>query len=160
MEFLLTNVADYMREFQRLYSIERQCITNCQYYYSMVKRCCSNQVSVKPVFVYSSSNNKLFIHLVIEFDGDFIIEPSYEVYCLKDRVYIGTIRDVANYITEKEVKLFLSFVDISEKINRGESCIINDDIYDRQETYVKKMVNDSRHLETFDSKKIKNYFSS
>ena len=54
---LIGNIILSMREFQEKNSIKKQCITNAQYLYDIIKMNSSNDVKVKAVIVVSSDKD-------------------------------------------------------------------------------------------------------
>ena len=54
----ISNIILSMREYQKENNITKQCITNSQYLYDIIKMNSSNNVKTKAVFVFSDKNEE------------------------------------------------------------------------------------------------------
>jgi hypothetical protein len=168
-EIIISNIILSMREFQAKNNIKNQCVTNTQYLYDVIRKNTTNNVKVKAVIVASSNNetNTFFCvggHLVVELSGPdelITIEPSYDVFSLKDKSYFDNIKDFTNmfkdsnnnYDYDKEQKIivtdlieqsirhFIKFKKLAEQINNGELLICDKEFYNNQADYIETLLN-------------------
>lgn len=94
---------------------------------------------------FSNDNDTVKIisgHLVIVFDDDTIIEPSYDVFCLDN------IKDLMDNFNEKnktkiDIKKLVSdhlhFTKIAEQMNNGKFLIVDKTFYNQQADYIEKL---------------------
>lgn len=137
MEEVLGAILFAMRDYQKENGIINKCIDNTQFYYDVLKPHFGERITFKPVFVlYNREDTTIIhIHMVLLFD-DALIEPSYEIFKIKDKVYYGTIADVKDIISKKDVITFLKFISCAEKMNNNEFVITDRDYYHKQANYV------------------------
>ena len=144
-----------MREYQKENNITKQCITNSQYLYDIIKMNSSNNVKTKAVFVFSDKNEEdacIFIsgHLVVVLDDDTMIDPSYDIFCLKNTSYFDNIKDLMNIFDDKVlvktkfdikkiIRDHIHFMKIAEQINNGDCVITEKEHYNRQADYIEKI---------------------
>ena len=155
----INQVHNTMREYQKENNIKGNCMTNCLYLSDIIKNIVKNNgldicVKTIPVYVLSTNSEEatgMFVggHVIISIDDDTFIEPSYEVYCLKNREYFTNINDLVNRFDDK-VKLsqrfdfktlisqHIEFIEIANKINNGEFMINDMEYYNKQGDYVEK----------------------
>jgi len=161
MTELISNVILCMRDFQEKNCIKKQCVTNTQYLYDCIRMNTSSKVKAKPVIVVSIDDElHTFLcvggHLVIVLDDDTIIEPSYDIFSLKNKSYFDNIKDFMNsfdnksncmneelnkeftFMLKKSVGHFLNFIKLAERINNGELVICDKDFYNNQADYIEK----------------------
>ena len=97
---MISDIVRFMREFQEQNCIIKQCITNAQYLYDFIKTNGIINVKVKAVIVISNNYDKISIivggHLVVVLDDKHIIDPSNEIFTLKDKSYFDNIKDFTN----------------------------------------------------------------
>ena len=153
---LIGNIILSMREFQEKNGIKKQCITNAQYLYDIIKVNSSNDVKVKAVIVVSSDKDTgtLVIvggHLVVILDDDeTVFDPSYETFCLKNKSYFDNIKDVMDAFDDKEmlnakidmketVRQHINFMKYADEINRGECLVTEKKFYNDQADYIEKL---------------------
>ena len=152
---LIANIILSMREYQKENNIKKQCVTNAQYLYDIIKMNSISNVKTKAVFVFSYNNEEdtaIFVggHLVVELDDETIIEPSYDIFCLKNKSYFDNIKDLVNIFDNKnELKTkfdikklicdHIHFMKISEQINNGELLITDKEHYNKQADYIEKL---------------------
>lgn len=156
---ILGNIILSMREFQEKNGITKQCITNAQYLYDIIKMNTSNDVKVNAVIVVSvdeETNTYVIVggHLVVVGDDDekTIIDPSYETFCLKNKLYFDNIRDMLDIFDNKSkeklntkidlkkvLQEHIKFMKFAEQINRGECIITEKKFYNDQADYIDKL---------------------
>jgi len=152
---LIANIILSMREYQKENNIKKQCVTNAQFLYDTIKVNSIRNVKTKAVFVYSDNNEEdtaIIVggHLVVELDDETIIEPSYEIFCLKNKSYFDNIKDLVNIFDNKvELKTkidikkliceHIHFMKISEQMNNGELIITDKEHYNKQADYIEKL---------------------
>ena len=157
MEILISNVVLSMREFQKNNGIKKQCVTNTQYLYDTIKMNSINNVKAKAVFVLSCDNDtdtSVFVggHLVVKLDDETIIDPSYDIFCLKNKSYFDNIKDLMDMFNDNDkVKLksdvdikklicdHIHFIKLAEQINNGQHTITEKKFYDNQADYIEKI---------------------
>jgi hypothetical protein len=153
MNSYIVDIMAHMLVFQSQNLIKRECITNVQYLYDCIKmNAINHNAIVKAVMVLNHEDRTFkFIaaHLVIELDGGQIIDPSYEVFELKNRRYYDNIKNMLDSFDKSGRKTFIKkcghafddFKKINEtanKINSG-MCLIHDKkFYNAQADYVNK----------------------
>ena len=115
----------------------------------------NSNVKTKAVFVFSDNNEEdsaIFVggHIAIILDDETIIEPSYDIFCLKNISYFDNIKDLVNIFDDK-VKLkskidikklicdHIHFMKISQQINNGELIITDKTHYNKQADYIEKL---------------------
>jgi hypothetical protein len=151
----ISNIILSMREYQKENNITKQCITNSQYLYDIIKMNSSNNVKTKAVFVFSDKNEEdacIFIsgHLVVVLDDDTMIDPSYDIFCLKNTSYFDNIKDLMNIFDDKVlvktkvdikkiIRDHIHFMKIAEQINNGDCVITEKEHYNRQADYIEKI---------------------
>ena len=152
---LIGNIIVSMREYQKENNITKQCITNAQFIYDIIKFNSTNDVKTKSVIVFSNdkeTNSVTLVggHLVIILDDDNdVIDPSYEVFSLKNKLYFDNIDNFMSYFNEddkitlksklnikKVISDYLKFIKISEQINNGKFIITNKEFYNKQANYI------------------------
>ena len=152
---LIANIILSMREYQKENNIKKQCVTNAQFLYDTIKVNSISNVKTKAVFVYSDNNEEdtaIIVggHLVVELDDETIIDPSYEIFCLKNKSYFDNIKDLVNIFDNKvELKTkidikkliceHIHFMKISEQMNNGELIITDKEHYNKQADYIEKL---------------------
>jgi hypothetical protein len=166
-ELVLANTILYMREYQHLHNIKKQCITNTQFVYDILSlRYGTDRIKATAVIVIGEDEQgRNYIcdgHMVILFD-ETIIDPSYELYSLKNKKYFSTIANYKSYIsyaqdeTEKyknTIKQHLTFRKLAEEINSGGFVIVDKTYYIQLTDYIDKqiteMIEHGKFLKTFD----------
>lgn len=149
----IANIVLLMRGYQEAKNIKKQCVTNIQYLYDFIKlnNICNVKTKAVYVFSYNDEENIATIvsgHLVIELDNKRIIEPSYDIFCLKNKYYFDNIKDLKNMYDDKTEYLknnmkqiindHLHFMKLSEQINNGGLLMTDKEHYDNQANYVEK----------------------
>jgi hypothetical protein len=155
---MISNTVRAMRDFQEKNCIKSQCMTNAQYLYDIIKHNSSRNVKVKPVIVVSidyetETTTCVGGHLIVELDDDTILEPSYDVFSLKNKSYFDNIKSLMDSyenelkiiselksILKESISLFITFVKIAEQINNGELLINDKEFYDNQADYIESFV--------------------
>lgn len=151
----IANIILSMREYQKENNIKNQCVTNTQYLYDIIKMNSISNVKTKAVYVFSGNyeeDTAIFVggHLVVELDDETIIEPSYDIFSLKNKSYFDNIKDLLNIFDNKvELKTKINinkliydniqFMKISEQINNGELLISDKEHYNKQADYIEKI---------------------
>jgi len=146
-----------MREFQKNNCIERQCMSNSQYLYDCIKVNYKNiNVRVKAVFAFSSNSETetcVFVggHLVVVLDNVNVIDPSYDIFSLKDISYFDNIKDLIDMFGDNKYKLntkidlkkiiadHIHFKKIADRINNGEFLVSNTLFYNQQADYIENL---------------------
>ena len=157
MEIFISNIVLSMREFQKNNGIKKQCVTNTQYLYDIIKMNNINNVKAKAVFVFSSDDDTdtgVFVggHLVVILDDETIIEPSYDIFCLKNKSYFDNIKDLMDMFNDNDkVNLksrldikkivcdHIHFIKLAEQINNGQLTITEKKFYNHQADYIEKI---------------------
>jgi hypothetical protein len=127
-----------MREYQRVNNIKQKCITNTQYLYNTAKALgVANSFKAEAVITasYDKDNNvtKLFMgHMILSMDGTLLIDPSYEVFSLPQKIYFYTIKELTDFMPlykkdardgfnlKEIVTTFMRFRIYADAINSGE----------------------------------------
>lgn len=151
----IANIILSMREYQKENNIKKQCVTNAQYLYDTIKMNSNSNVKTKAVFVFSNNNEEdtaIFVggHLIVILDDETIIEPSYDIFCLKNISYFDNIKDLVNIFDDKvclnskiDIKKLIydhiHFMKISDQINNGEFIITDKKHYNKQADYIEKI---------------------
>lgn len=153
---LISEIIMCMYEFQKLNKITKQCVTNVQFLFDLIKFKYPN-VKVVPVIVLFDGldlNQTCLIdgHLILVFENEegIIIDPSYEIKILKNKHYFYKIRDFIKntdvnndnkYILKKVIDTFLKFQKLADKINNNEFVICDRDFYNNQVDYIQQNIN-------------------
>jgi len=163
-EHMISNIARSMREFQKTNRITKQCLTNTQYLYSCIKSNTSCKVKVKAVLVVSNKTNttKIIVHLVVQLENKnvegeaMMLEPSYDVFSLKDKSYFDNIKDFMDTYShkfndvfkdtfKKTISEFINFTKLAERINNGELLICDKKFYDDQADYIESIIKKTKN---------------
>ena len=150
-----------MYEYQKQNNITKQCVTNTQYLFDSYKASLKNRCQVKVKAVIVSSTNESMTdhfltagHVVVAIadngSNDFsnIIEPSYEINCRKNIEYYDNVKDFIKYSHQELLKKYnmkvvikghIDFTKIAEKMNNGELCITDRELYHKQADYVESI---------------------
>ena len=154
VSILISNIILSMREYQKENNIKKQCVTNAQYLYDTIKMNSISNIKTKAVYVFSDNNEGTAIflggHLVVVFDDGTIIEPSYDIFCLKNKSYFDNITDLLDIFDDKvelkskiDIKKLISdhmhFITLSEQINKGTLIITDKEHYNKQADYIEKL---------------------
>lgn len=152
-----------MLEYQKENNITTHCIVNTAYLYDMYKLNSNIKVKAKAVFVLTDDGGigpcgMLPGHLVLILDNGTIIDPSYEIFSVKNKTYCHSIEDLKKVCVESNINLTESFMkelesdnipfaNIAEKINNGTYKITLEDsfgvYYNKQAKYIKKKIKNS-----------------
>lgn len=155
---LLANIILSMREYQEKECIKNKCVTNSQYLYNFIKKISSStNVTVKAVIVLShdkelDTTTCVGGHLVVILDDnteeETIIDASYDVFSLKNKLYFDNIKDFMHilkkedkYLFKKSICDFIEFIKIADKINNGELLNSDKQFYNNQRDYIEKLYN-------------------
>ena len=156
LPILISNIIHSMREFQKENKIKTQCVTNTQYSYDIIKNNSSiTNVKAKAVYVFSNdaeTDTLHFVggHLVVVLDDETIIDPSYDVFCLKNKSYFDNIKDLMDNFDDKnklntkiDIRIMVSqhirFMKLAAQINRGELVFTDKKFYNDQADYIEKL---------------------
>ena len=153
---IMSEIILCMYEFQKLNNITKQCVTNVQFLFDVLKVNYLN-VKVVPVIVLFDGldlNQTCLVdgHLVLVFenqDTDKNIDPSYEITILENKHYFYKIKDFIKkinvnnnkYILKKIIDTFLAFQKLADKINNNEFLICDKKFYNEQANYIEKKLN-------------------
>lgn len=156
-ELQIVSAFNYMLEYQRKNIIKGKCITNVQYLYDSIKENIKNcNIKIISVFVTSVHQNihrLISPHLVLLLDDNDIIDPSYEVYSLKNKKYYFTFKDLndtidiinyCNYNPEYNIKEIINrhicITQIADEMNSGKKWITDEEYYNNQADYIQKKI--------------------
>jgi len=151
---LISNIILSMREFQKKNNIKNKCASNTQYLYDTIKMNSDSNVKIKAVFVFSNdteTDTAIFVggHLVVILGEETMIDPSYDIFCLKNKSYFDNIKDLMDMVDNKnklktkiDIKKLISdhidFIKVAEQINNSEH-IITEKFYNEQADYIEKL---------------------
>ena len=152
----ISNIILSMREFQKEKFITKQCVTNTQFLYDIITtNCIGIDVKVKAVIVVSTddeTNSFTFVggHLVLVLNDETIIDPSYDVFSLKNKSYFHNIKDVMDSFDNKskeiiktkfknEMGFHIQFMKIAEQKNNNKHIITEKQFYHNQADYIEKL---------------------
>lgn len=151
----MSNIILSMREYQEKKCIRKQCITNVQYLYNCIKQNSSNNVKAKAVIVFSNNaeaDTTTIVegHLVVVLDHELIIEPSYDIFRLKNITYFDNIKDFIDIFEDKDILKtkvdiknilyeLITFTKFAYQINNGELLIADKKNYNEQADYIEKL---------------------
>jgi len=149
------NIINSMREYQRKNNIKNKCVRNAQYLYDTIRMNSSSNVKVKAVLVYAEDADKeesriVAGHLVLVLEDETIIDPSYDIFSLKNKVYSDNINDFMNMFKNKDevrkdidIKYIISrhidFMKFAERINNGECPVSDKKYYNDQADYIESL---------------------
>jgi len=155
LTMFVSNIILSMREYQKKHNIKEQCITNVQYLYDFIKENTTSNVKTKAVLVFSSNKEESFCtfvggHLVVVLDDTIILDPSYDIFCLKDKSYFYNIKSLVDMFNDKDelnsrfdikklINEHIHFTKLSDRINSGELIITDEDHYNKQADYIEKL---------------------
>jgi len=142
-----------MMVYQKKHNIKKGCMTNVQYLYDTITNSPHPYSSVKaaPVICFINDVSPAGVgncfggHLIIETERDNkteIIDPSYEVTSLKNKLYYKTIAEfkLAGGPIDKElIELFLTFKNLADQINDGVGIVHDKDFYNKQADFVESI---------------------
>lgn len=146
-----------MRNFQKENCIKNQCVTNVQYLYDCIKNNESINISIKikPVIVVSICENRCIAgHLVLsiyEDNEEIIIDPSYDVFSIKNKYYYDNIKSFTENCCDKSnseskvfaqniISTFMKFVKLADQMNNGKFLICDKEFYNNQADYIEKII--------------------
>ncbi len=160
---MIGRTVNNMREYQNLNNVKGQCIANVQYLYDTFKANLSNkqnckhtEFKAKAVFVIKTDNKlnveRFITHLVLNVKDksngeEFIIDPSYETFSLKNKNYHDTIQSFMSFFKnttdenrKKLLKDYISFSKYADIINNDGHLITdcNYKFYNQQADYVQE----------------------
>ena len=157
LSIIISNIVLSMREFQKQNCITKQCVTNTQFLYDCITMSIRNSnVKVKAVLGFSNddvTDTCVFVggHLVLILDdNETVIDPSYDIFRLKNISYYDNIKDLIDIFKDKselkkrfDLKKMLSehiqFMKLAEQINNGEFIIYYEQFYNNQADYIEKL---------------------
>jgi hypothetical protein len=153
---LISNIILSMREFQKKNNIKNKCAANTQYLYDTIIMNSGSNVKAKAVFVVSiddETDTTILVggHLVVILGDETMIDPSYDIFCLKNKSYFDNIKDLIDMFDNKDkdklktkidikklVCDHIEFMKIAERMNNGQH-IITEKFYNEQADYIKKL---------------------
>ena len=158
-EEFVSNILLSMREYQKENNIKGRCITNVLYYYDVLRMCLNitaNDIKAKAVYVLGYDETKSLAsiccgHIVLVFEDGSVVEPSYEIYKMKNKTYYDNIKDLKYCIEEREdfnnnikcmLEQYIKFSKVAEQINNGEFIITDKEHYHKQADYIQNKFND------------------
>jgi hypothetical protein len=143
MSNVIKSIVNTMVEYQEIHNIKKECVTNVQILYDIIKETDpSLDVKIKAVIVVShdnENNTHLCVtgHLVLSIDDENVIDPSYEIASLKNSYYFTNIKDYIQsfnntYDKKEQIEIFskggglaniiqehLKFVNIADGMNNN-----------------------------------------
>lgn len=141
-----------MREYQKNNDVKRQCITNAQYLYDILKiNKFKNSIQARAVLLVSVDDEKDITiinnaHMVVVID-DVLYDPSYETFNLKNKMYFFNVKDFIQKCVFDEshkdvmrdmIKSFLKIKEFEKEINDGGLVITDKVFYNNQADYIEK----------------------
>jgi hypothetical protein len=155
-DLAIQKMMDDMREHQKNKSIENQCITNTQYLYDIMTTNFSKNVKAKAVYMFSGDNGigKFVNHVILVKDNKTIMDSSYDTYCLKDKNYFYTFKDLMDHFDNETKNRFgteldmrelvnthMRFIKVAERINNGKLSITDngEKHYNDQADYISSL---------------------
>ena len=153
MEQRIGELVQQMRKYQEKYKTKKQCLANTQYLYDVIRMNTNIDVKAKAVMVYSydkdANETKIIIgHMVVCIGEETIIDPSYEVYNLKNVKYFDNIKTFVNsyniktsYDVKKIIEEHVTFRGLAERMNKDEIIIANRKYYDKIADYIENTQN-------------------
>lgn len=147
----LTKLLYCMRDFQRKNNIKNKCVTNAVYLYDCMRVSMDaiNDISIKAMIVVSGNHKSPTFticsgHLVVVVNGN-IIDPSYDIFSLKNKKYYDNIADCLNSVeglSDTHIKLIIKrhiqFVAYEKPLNDEGALAIDETYYHQQADYVDK----------------------
>ena len=141
-----------MREYQRVNNIKGKCVTNTQYLHTAMKKIgVGNSFKAEAVIVLSDdieNLTKIFAgHVVVTLDNTAMVDPSYEIFSLKDKKYFYTIKEFMDYVNlysdedkerfniKKIIKHYMRFRVYADEINCG-NFVSNKKYYEDLDYYL------------------------
>lgn len=128
----LNAFVQHMMRFQELNNIKKECVTNSWLLYQfMVQN--GYDVKAKAVIAVSTEDSQVEIiegHMVLSYDDDIVIDPSFEIVTKPNLKYFDSIQCVVKYLPklkeEKQrvvdmLKEHMKFREVADIINKGES---------------------------------------
>lgn len=103
MELLVAKIVLEMREYQRINNIVNKCVTNTQLLYDMMSDFGIKNIKVDAVIAIRPPDLEIpqvkicAGHLVIMID-DVLIDPSYEIYSMPNKLYVHNIKELSEYL--------------------------------------------------------------
>lgn len=118
---VIHDIISKMHEYQKKHNVTACCMTNTQILYDLLSS--TGRVQVRPCVVVQKDCS--IVHLIVLWDDEMILEPSYEVAFLKEKRYIMNLSSIDfSLITQHDKRQFVQwFVDLSKRaneINNGE----------------------------------------
>jgi hypothetical protein len=154
---LIANIINKMRQYQKENNIKRQCITNTQFLYHLIKDNSNSKVEVKAVIVYGTNEEEDALvvvegHLVIIIDDDVMIDPSYDVFNIKNNNYCYTFKEFIKVFNDikilketldvkKMIQTHINFTGYANDINNDIFTITEREHYDKQADFIGKYFN-------------------
>lgn len=143
----------HMNEYQKNNSIEKMCVNNVQILMDNFNSVNPNHpIKSQAVicFYYNKELNtkNIITHLVCSWNGN-IIDPSYEVNSIKECLYFKNVKELLEFFPEikddkefynNSIKHFLTFVDYSIRMNKGEFIITDKEYYNNINDYCEKFL--------------------
>jgi len=155
LTIFISNIILSMRKYQKENDIKRECVTNAQYLYDIIKINSNSDVKTKAVYVFSHNeedNTLVYLggHIVVILNNNLVIEPSNDVFCLKNVSYFDNFKDFINIFDDKvllkskvNIKKLIDdhivFTKLSDKINNGELIICDKIHYNKQADYIENL---------------------
>lgn len=138
-----------MREYQKLNNIKGKCVDNTTYAARIINSNGGN-IEAKSYIVISvetTPSTLIYGHLALNFKGDIIIEPSYEVFSIPNCVYFDNLKDVIPIISKNStldikeiISRFLLFTKYAELINSGETCYTEGEYINKLDDYIEEYI--------------------
>ena len=150
----LAKIRKLMFEYQKNNNVEKQCITNCQYFLDCIKANCPdlNPEAVACIVCIIDDDIKAIVYMnhVMIRCGDKYIEPSYELDVIPDtnKYHYFTISDLKSNtpfrnadkeFIKQSISNHIYFIDVARRINAGKEVVIaSSALYKAQADYVEQ----------------------
>ena len=157
MVFTLIEIAHWyhkhMMLFQKKNKIKRECVSNTQFLLEHVKLYAQAHnipftLKAKTVMAFYINKKRQpvsTVHIVVQIDGNRILDPSYEFYRIKDVQYFESLKPYMSFIKlsnvmdeelehniKSAIKQFLDFKNTYEEMPILCDSIFNQPYYDKQ----------------------------
>jgi len=155
----INTMVDLMLKYQKNNHITGNCITNCSFLCDTIKYNHKVNVKVRETIVidYDSTFNILKVvggHVVVLLqdynNNEILIDPSYEIFALKNKRYCFSASEITKTIKELEITTLcnfdidkkeiithlLEFKEIAERTNAGKTMITDEIYYNEQADFV------------------------
>ncbi len=116
VEPTIDNFLQVMHNYQKEHNITTMSCVNSMFLRDSVKR---GFPTARVVPVFCISGQRTLVHLVVKIHGE-ILEPSYDIASLHDKVYVETVNDMRKRNcspADIDIRKFLEFTELAAQIN-------------------------------------------